>query len=78
MFAVLAVGAAQAKDFLVVGTTFARIFEQTETGEFIALGAELALPIPTHSYPQFARFVEFVVHANICVIGECLADLNGR
>ena len=45
MFAVLAVGAAQAKDFLVVGTTFARIFEQTETGEFIGLGAELARTI---------------------------------
>lgn len=45
MLAVCAVCAAQAKDFLVVGTTFARIFEKTETGEFVGLGAELARTI---------------------------------
>jgi polar amino acid transport system substrate-binding protein len=41
----LAACTAQAKEVLVVGTTFARIYEQTETGEFIGLGAELARTI---------------------------------
>ncbi len=41
----LAVCVAQAKEILVVGTTFARIYEQTETGEFIGLGVELARSI---------------------------------
>lgn len=37
--------ASQARELIVVGTTFARIFEQTENGEFIGLGAELARTI---------------------------------
>lgn len=45
IFTVFAMGATQAKDFLVVGTTFARIFEQTEQGEYIGLGADLARAI---------------------------------
>jgi len=41
----LAACAAQARELFVVGTTFARIFEQTETGEIVGLGAELARSI---------------------------------
>lgn len=40
-----AMGMAQAKELLVVGATFARIFERTEAGEFVGLGAELARSI---------------------------------
>ncbi len=71
----LAVGAAQAKDFLVVGTTFARIYEQTETGEFIALGAELARTIAQQQgltlkfgiFP-WARAQEMVANGNADVL----------
>lgn len=45
IFTAFAMGATQAKDLLVVGTTFARIFEQTEQGEYIGLGADLARAI---------------------------------
>ncbi len=45
MLCLAAACAAQAREVLVVGTTFARIYEQTETGEFIGLGAELARTI---------------------------------
>ena len=45
IFIFFAMGASQAKDILVVGTTFARIFEQNEQGEYVGLGADLARAI---------------------------------
>ncbi|APW41851.1 hypothetical protein RS694_04365 [Rhodoferax saidenbachensis] len=45
LLGVLTACALQAKEVLVVGTTFARIFEQTEQGEFVGLGVELVRTI---------------------------------
>ncbi|QTN28158.1 amino acid ABC transporter substrate-binding protein [Rhodoferax sp. AJA081-3] len=65
----------QAKEFLVVGTTFARVYEQTETGEFIGLGAELARSIAQQQgltlkfgiYP-WARAQEMVANGSADVL----------
>jgi polar amino acid transport system substrate-binding protein len=45
LFGALVACALQAREILVVGTTFARIFEKTEQGEFVGLGVELARTI---------------------------------
>lgn len=75
VFCALVACAAQAKEFLVVGTTFARIYEQTETGEFIGLGAELARSIAQQQgltlkfgiYP-WARAQEMVANGSADVL----------
>jgi len=75
LLCVLAACAAQAKDLLVVGTTFPRIYEQTETGEFIGLGVELARNIAQQQgltltfgiYP-WARAQEMVANGSADVL----------
>ncbi len=72
---VLLACAAQAKEVFVVGSTFARIYEQTEAGEFIGLGAELVrtialqrgLTVKFGIYP-WARAQEMVANGSADVL----------